>query len=286
MALFKKTVRCWLAHDPFTYASAIAYSAVFSMPGLLIVIMAIAGLLFARQEVEDEVLGQVTALLGQEVADSVRRMVDATRLHNRDQWALMIGLATLVLGATRLFGQLQKAFNQIWDVEVRQSTLLSKLFKKRIISFGIVVAIGFLLLVSLAVTTVLSTLRNWMAETAPDYALHLFFYLNIGLSFITVMVLFALVYRILPDAKVAWRDALTGGALSALLFSAGENLMSLYFAHSEPHTTFGAAGSLILLMLWVSYSSMILLFGAAFTRIYGEHRLGRQRQPEAIARGK
>jgi membrane protein len=179
----------------------------------------------------------------------------------------------LIVGATTVFAQFQKSLNIIWDVEADpEKSGIKTLLKTRIFSFGLIVSIGFLLLVSLVVTSVLTALSGWVKQHFPDSVLVLFQILNFIVSFGIVTVLFALMFRFLPDAKIQWRYVWLGSAITALLFTIGKSLLGLYFGKAEPGSVYGAAGSIVLILLWVSYSSMIVFFGAEFTRTYTDER--------------
>lgn len=282
----QKAFQSWLSHDPFSLSAAAAYYAIFSLPGLMMIIITIAAIFFDKQSVEDQVLGQIRSIMGWDVAQSINEIVDKAQSKDRDIWAFIIGIATLLFGATGLFIHLQHALNQIWEVEVKQSASVIKFLQDRATSFGIILAIGFLLMVSLVLTSFLTATSEWIASHYPDYFLYLFLTVDVGLSFLISAFLFGLIFKVLPDAHVNWKEAIFGGALSASLFTIGEYLFNLYFKIAEPQSTFGAAGSVILLMLWVSYSCMILLLGAEFTKIYAESLLGKKIKPTSIAKKK
>jgi membrane protein len=266
MKIIKQTLRSWLSNDPFSQSAAVAYYATFSLPGLLIIIMGIAAIFFDQKSVEREVLGHIQNMLGVDAARSVGKIVDETQRNDRDVWAMVIGGFTLLFGATGLFAQLQKSLNFIWKVEVRKNVGFLKFIKHRATAFGIVVAIGFLLMVSLSVNAALSALGDWLETQIPAYWLFGLYALNMAVSYFIISFLFALIFKVLPDVRVKWKFSLVGGVFSATLFSIGEYGLNLYFKLAEPQSAFGAAGSVVLLMLWVSYSCLILLLGAEFTK--------------------
>lgn len=199
---------------------------------------------------------------------------------------MIVGIGILLFGATGLFVHLQTALNHIWEVEVKKSVGILKFLQNRATSFGIILAVGFLLMISLVLTSLLNAMSEWIAMRFDEYFLYTFMMLDIGLSFLISTLLFALILRILPDTEIRWKEAFFGGALSASLFTIGEYLINIYFKIAEPQSTFGAAGSLILLMLWISYSCMILLLGGEFTKIYAENVHGRNVKPTPIAKKK
>lgn len=278
-----KSLEDWYEHDPFTHCAAAAYYAIFSLPGLTFIIIATAALFFDQQRVEDVVLGHIQNVLGSEVAQSVDKIIDRTQTGKRDIWAMVAGLGTLLFGATGLFIQLQRSLNNLWEVEIKQSAGFMQFLQDRATSLGVILAIGFLLLTSLAVTALLTILGDWLLTQIPAILLLIIYGINAVVSFVITACLFALIFRILPDARVEWRYALIGGALSALLFIIGEYGLAYYFNIARPQSAFGAAGSIVLLMIWVFYSCMILLIGAAFTKNIAEETQGHETPPSDIA---
>lgn len=276
----------WLQHDPFTQSAATAYYAIFSLPGLLIIIIAFAALFFEEQRVEQAVLGHVQEYLGSKAAGNIKEIVYATQKGDHGGWAFVAGGAALLFGATGLFVQLQRSFNRIWEVEVRKSAGLGNFIKARLLSFGLILAIGFLLLISLTLTALITVFSEWLAiYLSPTLAGGLVF-LNMALSFLMTTALFTLIFKVLPDAEVRWRVAFLGGALSTLLFTVGQYALNMYLNFAEPQSAFGAAGTLILLMLWVSYSCMILLIGAEFAKTYAENYYGYKVKAKDFAKKK
>lgn len=282
----KQAFQSWMDHDPFSQSAAAAYYAILSLPGLLMIVITIAAIFFDQQSVENEVLSQVRSILGWEVAESIDQIVEKAQTKDKDIWAMLIGIATLLFGATGLFVHLQHALNHIWDVEVKKSIGFLKFLQDRATSFGIILAVGFLLMISLVLTSLLSAMSEWIAVRFDEYFLYSFVMLDVLLSFLISTLLFTLILRVLPDAQVRWKEAFFGGALSASLFTIGEYLINIYFQLAEPQSTFGTAGSIILIMLWISYSCMILLLGGEFTKIYAENIHGRTVKPTAIAKKK
>jgi membrane protein len=274
----------WFNDDPFTQSAASAYYAIFALPGLLIITMAIAAFFFEQKQVEAEVFGHISSMLGAQTADSINEIVRETQQDDRDIWAMVVGIITLLFGATGLFAQLQRSLNRVWEVEIKKSAGWAAFIKSRLISFSIILVIGFLLLVSLSLTTALTVFGEWISmQFSPEWAMALAFF-NIAFSFLTITALFTLIFKILPDAKVQWQVAFLGGALSTVLFTIGEYALNYYFEWAEPQSSFGAAGSVILLMLWVSYSCMILLIGAEFAKTYAQEKNGRKVKASGIAK--
>lgn len=285
--ILSQALKNWLRDDPFTQSAAAAYYAIFSMPGLLIIIMALAVIFFDQQKVQTEVLNHIRDVLGSQTAGSVQHIVEQAQKNDRDLWAMIAGGVTLLFGATGLFAQLQRSLNRIWEVEFKKTAGIKAFIKSRLISFGLILVVGFLLLISLSLTTVLTVFGEWTAEQFSPKSAIVLALLNVGLSFLTITALFMMIFKILPDAKVAWRVAFLGGALSALLFTVGQYALNYYFDLAKPQSSFGAAGSAILVMLWVSYSCMILMIGAEFSRTYAEAiNGGRKAKPKPLAKKK
>ena len=277
-------LKSWWRHDPMTNAAATSYYAIFSLPGLMIIILGVATIFVEKNVIEDEVLGHVSAILGADAATSIQNIVDQTKQNNRDVFALILGFSTLFFAATGLFAQLQKSFNKVWEVDIKKSTGMLKFIKNRLLSFSIIVVIGFLLLVSLTVTALLNYLSAWLATYVPLEFLSAMKWVDFAMSFAIITFLFSLMFKIMPDVHVKWKYAIWGGMLSAIFFNVGEYGINYYFQMAEPASAFGAAGSLILLMIWVSYSCLILLLGAEFSKTSMETIEGRKAKAKDIAK--
>jgi membrane protein len=266
--LFKETFQEWNAKEPFELSAVVAYYAIFSLPGLLIIVIAIAGFFFGEEAVKGEVAGQISKMLGKEAANGVQEMIVNSYKSNSSVMATIIGIGTLLFGATGVFFQLQKSLNKLWNVKADPKAGVKKLLLDRATSFGIILAIGFLMMISLLLTTVLSVLSDWISHILPDFMLYLFVVLNFVVSFGIITVLFALIFKVLPDIKIPWKPVWIGSIITAFFFEIGRFALGIYFSKAEPGSTYGAAGSVILILLWVSYTCMILFFGAEFTQVY------------------
>ncbi len=273
--LLKTAFKSWNEKDPFRESAIIAYYAIFSLPALLVIVIATASLFFGREVVTGTIHEQIAATMGSDTADQVKEMILNASKTKESVLASIIGLITLLVGATGVFAQLQKSLNIIWEVKAdpKKQGLLQTL-KTRLFSFGLIVSIGFLLLISLVVTSVLSILSDWMRAHLPDFMMYIFLVINFIVSFGVVVVLFALMFKVLPDAKIKWKHVWVGALFTGLLFELGKFALGLYFGKSEPGSVYGAAGSIVLILLWVSYSSMILFFGAEFTKAHANHVSG------------
>jgi membrane protein len=271
----KKSALAWKEADPFRQSAVVAYYAIFSMPALLVIIIACAGLVFGQEAVRGQIANQIGGIMGKDTATQIQDMIAKASNHKNTIWATIISIGTLILGCTGVFQELQVSLNQIWEVKVVAKKKWLKAIKDRLFSFGLILSIGFLLLVSLILTTVLAAFSTWIKGHLPNFILIAFHAIDFSLSFGIVTVLFALMFKILPDAKVQWRNVWIGAIATALLFILGKFCLGIYFGKTQPASAYGAAGSVILVMLWVSYSCMIVFFGAEFTKQFTFHYGGK-----------
>ena len=281
-SILKQTYKEWNEDEPFRQSAVIAYYSIFSLPALLIIIVEVVGRIFGREAVQGEISGQISGMVGQEAAEQVQTMVANVSQQGNSTIAIIIGIGTLLFGATGVFYQLQQSLNQVWEVELKPSAGIAKLALDRATSLGVIVAIGFLLLISLVVTAALSVLSGWMQRQLPEFTVHLFNVINFLVSLGVVTLLFALIYKTLPDVKIAWKAVWIGSIVTAVLFTIGKTALGFYFGASNPGSAYGAAGSIILILLWVNYSALIFLFGAEFTQVYAR-RYGFKIQPSSYA---
>ncbi len=267
--LLKETFTEWNALDPFRESAVIAYYTIFSLPGLLIMVIKSAGSLFGEEAVRGEITGQISGMVGQDAAEAVQDMIKNALSTEDSTFALVVGIGSLVFGATGVFVQLQKSFNNIWEVEPDTSgNAIMKLITDRATSFGLIMVVAFLLLISLIVSTLISTLSEWMMTFLPDFMIYAMSAVEITVSLLIIGVLFAFMFKTLPDREIGWKTVGIGGLVTAILFTIGKEGLSLYFGLAEPASTYGVAGSVVLILLWVSYACLILFFGAEFTKVY------------------
>lgn len=274
--------RTWLDSQAFIYAAALAFFTVFSIAPILVVVVALVGLILGKSAVQQQLFEQLTATLGPEAAGVVQTAVSNSQIDHSGIWPALIGVAATILGATTVFAQMQQSLNQIWDVAPRPTrNNLWSLIKSRLLSLTIILAIGFIMLVSLLLSVALRSIMAFAEEwlPVPGWAM---VGMELVLSLLVITLLFAAMFKILPDVLLSWRDVLLGAFITAILFTAGRSLISIYLAYTATASAYGAAGSLALLLLWVNYSSMILLFGAAFTRAHLEGR-GKPIRPKRTA---
>lgn len=281
--LFKLTYQGWKVKNPSRLAAALAYYTLFSLAPMLVIAIAVAGLIFGQREVvQEQVLNQIQGLIGGEGRLLIAGVLESVSKPAQGILATIIGLVTLIFGALGLFNELHNSLNIIWDVKEEETKNFWASFKRlvidRFLSFTMILGIGFMLLVSLVISTGISALGNWIGGLLPFHELILQS-INLVVSIGIITVLFALIFKILPDAEIAWKDVWLGAFFTAVLFSIGKTLIGLYLGSSAVATAFGAAGSLVLLLLWAYYSGQILLFGAEFTQAYA-NTLGSRVVPE------
>ena len=259
----------WWSKDPFKESAVIAYYAIFSLPGLLVVIITIAGFIFGREAVSGHVAAQIQSMLGKETAEQIQEMIETASESKNSIWATIIGAITIIVGATGVFAQFQKSLNIIWEVKADESKSgILHLLRVRLFSFGLIIAIAFILVVSLVISSMLSAFGDWITGSFSESLSVLVQALNFLVSLVILSLLFALMFKFFPDAKIKWRHVWVGAIVTALLFEIGKFGLSMYFGKADPGSGYGTAGSIILIMLWVSYSSMIVFLGAEFTRAY------------------
>lgn len=265
--VLKKAADSWIDDRSLTQSAALSYYTVFSIAPLLLIALALAGIFFGPEASRGEVFSTIRGLIGDSGAKAIEAMVEASAVGDRSVIATVVGLVILLIGATTVFSQLQDALNQIWKVESEPGQGGIWLFlRQRVLSFALILAIAFLLLVSLLVSAALSAVGKFASTSLPGGEA-LWQALNLGFSVGFVTVLFAAIYKILPDVQLAWRDVWSGAFLTALLFTVGKWGIGLYLGQSGIASTYGAAGAAVIILVWAYYSSAILLFGAEITRI-------------------
>jgi membrane protein len=278
----KQAAVAWWNDNVSRLGASISYYTLFSLAPMLVIAIAIAGFVFGAEAARGEIVGQIKGLVGQDGARAVQAMLQGASKHRSTGIvATIIGIVTLIVGATGIFLELQTALNGIWRVKPKASVGIWGMLRQRLISFGLVVGVGFLLMVSLLVSAALSALGKFLGSYMPGYAV-LGQALNVVVSLAVITLLFAMIYKVLPDVELTWRDVWVGGLVTAGLFSIGKLVIGLYLGTSSTASTYGAAASVIVLLLWVYYSSQIVLLGAEFTRFYVD-RCGRAPEPMAHA---
>jgi membrane protein len=267
LGLFKQTISEFSADKVPRLGAALAYYTIFSLAPLLLIVIAIAGIVFGHDAAQNKIFEQLRGVLGATTAAGVQEMVKNAAKPKTGTVATILGIATLLLGASGVFGQLKDALNTIWDVKPKEGRGIMGMIKDRFLSFAMVLGLGFLLLVSLVIDTAIAAMGKFAGSHLPGGEA-LWHIVELAFSFVVITVLMAGIFRLLPDLKIEWRDVWFGAALTSILFVLGKFGLGIYFAKSAVGSSFGAAGSLVLVLLWVYYSAQILLFGAEFTQVF------------------
>jgi len=264
--LLRTTGEGFVEDDAWSRAASIAYFTLFSVAPTLLVVIAVAGLAFGHDAAQGAIVSQLGGLMGQQTAEALQGMIRSASDKMSGTLATVLGLIAILLATTGVFGEVQSSLNAVWKAQSRRSTL-SRLVRARIASLGLVIAFGFVLMVSLAVSAALTALMTFLHGIFPVLEVSLAV-LDFALSIVLLSALFAAMYKVLPDTPIAWRDVIVGAICATLLFAGGKYLIALYIGQSDIASTFGAAGALIVLLLWIFYSAQIFLLGAEFTRAW------------------
>ncbi len=250
-------------------SAALAYYTVFSIGPLLIVIVSICGIFFGREAIQGSIYGQIQGFVGADAASQLQEIIKNAAIGGKGKTAAIVGIITLLIGATTMFAEMQDSINTIWNLKTKPKKAAWKiLIRNRLLSFGVIGSLGFLLLVSLAISGLIEALSNRLSNYFPGITVIFFYILNLVITFGVITILFAVIFKVLPDAKIKWKDVMAGAIATAILFMLGKFAISFYISKSSVGSTYGAAGSLVVLLVWIYYSSIILYFGAEFTKAY------------------
>lgn len=271
LAMLRAASASWSAHRASSMGAALAFYASFSLAPMFVIVIAIAGMVFGEEAARGEVVEQLRDLIGPSGAIAVQGLIEGARHIGQGFVASLIAFGALLLAATKAFAELKDSLDVIWGSERSTSSTILNLVRGRMLSFGLILTLGFLLLVSLLISAALAALQKYWGAWFSDIA-WITEGINSLLSFLVVTSLFAIIYKWLPDASIAWRDVGIGALVTASLFTLGKFLIGLYLGNSAIASSFGAAGSLVVILLWIYYSSQIFFFGAEFTRVYAERR--------------
>jgi membrane protein len=277
--MLKETVLSFIDDEALSRGAAIAFYTVTSIAPVLLIVVAVAGLAFGRDAAQNAISTQLSGLMGQQTADVLQSAVASAAGKSSGILATIIGVATLIATASGVFGEMQSALNAIWKAKP-QTTTVSRLIQARATSLGLVAVLAFLLIVSLAVSAGLTAFGNYLDSIVPIGKLILPI-LNFAVSLALLAVLFAAIYKVLPDRRLQWRDVVIGAVVTAVLFTIGKTLIGWYLGSSAVASSYGAAGGLIVLLLWVYYSVHVFLLGAEFTKIYANRHGSKQEKPVA-----
>jgi len=280
--LLKLTFEEWTNDNAFELSAALAFYTIFSIAPVLLIAVGVASFFLTPDRATDQIVGEMEQMIGAQGANAVRQVIESSRGFGKGVWAMSIGIVTLIMGATAVFGELQSALNQIWDVKAKPDRgMIMSFVVDRVRSFSIAIGVGFLLLVSLVISALISWLQNYMNTWLPGIP-WVWQMANVVSSFFVIAILFAMIYKFLPDVVISWRDVWIGAAVTAVLFTAGKYAIGIYLGHTATASAFGAAGSLVVLLFWVYYSALISFLGAEFTQVYAR-RYGPGIQPQEHA---
>jgi membrane protein len=266
--LFKETITEFSNDRAMKLSAALSYYTIFSLPPLLIVIISMCGIFFGQEAIRGEIFGQISGFVGKDVAFEIQEMIKNITISGNSTVAVIIGLVTLLLGASGVFIEIQDSINYIWGLKAKPKKGFIKVLFNRLMSFAMMGTLGFLLIVGLLINTLIDLLSAQFLKVFPQVTVYLFYLINILLILVILTFLFASVFRTLPDGKVTWKDTIKGAMLTAVLFMIGKFAIGAYLGYSKVATAYGAAGSIIILLLWVYYSSVILYLGAEFTKVF------------------
>jgi len=263
-------------------SAALAYYTVFSLAPMLIVIITLCDVFYGRAAVEGNIYEQIKGLVGPEAALQIQQLIKNAAISHDITWASIIGIISLVFAATGVFAEIQDSLNFIWHLKAKPKKGWVKMILNRLLSFSMVVSLGFILLVSLVVSAFIDALGARLTSFLPEVSVYVAYALNLLITFVVITSLFAIIFKVLPDARIQWKDVWVGSITTAGLFMIGKFLISYYLGNSKIGNTYGTAGSIIVILLWVYYSAIILYFGAAFTKAYTQHK-GRRIYPNSYA---
>lgn len=263
-------------------SSSLAYYTIFSMAPLLIIIISLSGIFLGQDAAEGKVYAQLTAFVGANTASQLQEMIRNASLSGKSVTAAIIGIATLIIGATTVFAQIPDSINFIWGLKPKPKRGWLKFLKNRFLSFSVIIGLGFLLLVSLSISALIDAFSNSLQVYFPKVTVVIFYIINLIITLAITTLIFGAIFKVLPDAKIKWKDVLVGSVVTAILFMLGKFGISFYIGQSQVGSTYGAAGSLVVLLLWVYFSAIILYFGAEFTKAFAV-KYGSQIHPDQYA---
>ena len=283
LAVLKSSASEFSSNNSFRHAAALSYYTIFSLPPLLLIVITVASAVFGGEALTGQIYGQLKGLVGADSAKFLQDSIVKFTVQQRGPVATVIGISTLLFTATTFFVTLQESINDIWNLKVKTEGVgIGDFLKQRFLSFGLILSVALLLLISFVVSAMLSVFTGWLQRMLPEVGVVVIRLVDFVLSLGVTTLLFALIYRFLPDAIIRWKDVLVGAFITALLFVVGKFAIAFYIAKADPGSAFGAAGSAIVLLLWVNYSSLIIFFGAEFTQEFAD-AFGQKVQPKAHA---
>ena len=266
--LLKSTYNEFDDDNAIKLSASLSYYTIFSLPPLIIIILSICGVFFGTEAVTGRFFGQINGLVGNAAALQIQETIKNIELSDSNIFATIVGAITLLIGASGVFAEIQSSINFIWGLKAKPNKGFMKFIKNRLMSFSMIASVGFLLLVSLTVNTVMDVINARLILYFPDATVYLFYVLNIVILFASTTMLFSIIFKTLPDGTIGWKDALIGSSVTSIFFMIGKFAIGFYIGSSTVATVYGAAGSVIIILVWVYYSAIILYFGAEFTKVY------------------
>jgi len=270
--ILKNTFQGFLSEDSLKYSASLAYYTVFSIGPILVLMISLASLFYGEEAVKGRLFGELNGLVGASAASQIQSIIKNLELSGKSNLALIISGVTLLIGATTVFGDIQNSINRIWHVRAKPKKNWLKLIKDRLLSSSLVIGLGFLLVVTLVINGVILAFTDKLQLYFPDITVFLFDAINFLLTFGVIFVLFSVIFKVLPDVQISWKTVRAGAVFTTLLFVIGRFLIGFYLKMSDTESTYGAAGSIVLILLWVYYTAAILYLGAVFTREYADYK--------------
>jgi membrane protein len=268
--LLKNTISEFNDDNAIKLSASLSYYTIFAIPPLMIIIITLCGFFFGKDAVTGELYGQINRLVGNDAAIQIQNAIKNVELSDSNAFAAIFGGVMLLIGASGVFAEIQSSINFIWGLKAKPNKGLKKFIQNRLMSFSMIVSVGFLLLVSLLVNSVMDLLSAKLRSYFQEGTIYIFYVLNLLLVFAIITLLFTIIFRTLPDGKIRWKDAFIGSSFTAVLFMVGKFAIGLYLGNSTVASVYGAAGSIIIILVWVYYSAIILYFGAEFTKVYAK----------------
>lgn len=281
-SILKESFKDFDENKALRMSAALAYYTVFAIAPMLIVIISLCDIFYGRAAIEGSIFLHIQGFVGMDAALQIEGIIKNAAISKDISWASIVGIVALVLAATGVFTEIQDSINFIWRIKAKPKKGWLKLIFNRLLSFSMLISLGFILLVSLVINSILDLLGQQLLKFLPDIEIYLAYGINLLITFITISFLFAIIFKILPDARIEWRDVIIGSITTAILFMIGKFAIGFYLGKTHISSTYGAAGSIVIILLWVYYSSVILFFGATFTKVYAK-RTGRNIYPNDYA---
>ena len=272
-SITKQSFSDFIDNKVLKLSAALAFYTIFSLPAMLIIVISVSDIFYGRAAIEGTLYHQIAGFVGNEAALQIQQAIRGAALSQSSYFATIVGIVTLLFGATSVFGEIQESINQIWKLKAkpRKGKGFLKLLINRLLSFSLVISLGFLLLVSLLINGLMDLLITRLTSMFPELTVIVVYAVNVIITFGITALLFAMIFKVLPDARIKWKHVKAGAITTALLFMVGKFLIGYYLGHSKLSSTYGTAGSVIVMLLWVYYSAMILYFGAVFTHVFAVH---------------